>query len=90
MKTTAFIGALTVAGLTAGMASAATLDDVKARGVLNCGVTTGVVGFASPDENGVWSGIDVSVCRAVAAAIFGDNDAVEFIPTTANLPWLRS
>ncbi len=83
MRTTAFIGALTVAGLTAGMASAATLDDVKARGVLNCGVTTGVVGFASPDENGVWSGIDVSVCRAVAAAIFGDNDAVEFIPTTA-------
>ena len=82
MKKTAFYGALTVAGLAASTVSAATLDDVKARGVLNCGVTTGVVGFASPDANGVWEGIDVSVCRAVAAAIFGDNDAVEFIPTT--------
>ena len=83
MNKSVFFGALTAAGVVAGMASAATLDDVKARGVLNCGVTTGVVGFASPDENGVWEGIDVSVCRAVAAAIFGDNDAVEFIPTTA-------
>ena len=82
MKKTAFYGALTVAGIAASTVSAATLDDVKARGVLNCGVTTGVVGFASPDANGRWEGIDVAVCRAVAAAIFGDNDAVEFIPTT--------
>jgi len=83
MNKTVFFGALTVAGVAAAsMASAATLDDVKARGALNCGVTTGVVGFAAPDANGVWEGIDVSVCRAVAAAIFGDSDAVEFIPTT--------
>jgi len=82
MKKTVFFGALTVAALTAGIASAATLDDVKARGTLNCGVSTGVVGFASPDANGVWEGFDVGVCRAVAAAIFGDSDAVEFIPTT--------
>ena len=82
MKKTAFIGALTVAGMAAGMASAATLDDVKARGVLNCGVSTGLVGFASPDENGEWQGFDVAVCRAVAAAVLGDSDAVEFVPLT--------
>ncbi|WP_439154422.1 amino acid ABC transporter substrate-binding protein [Yoonia sp.] len=82
MKKTVFFGALTVAGLVAGMASAATLDDVKARGSLNCGVTTGLVGFAAPDANGVWQGFDVGVCRAVASAIFGDPTAVEFVPTT--------
>ena len=82
MKKTVFFGALTVAGLVAGVASAATLDDVKARGSLNCGVTTGLVGFAAPDANGVWEGFDVGICRAVAAAIFGDPTAVEFVPTT--------
>ncbi len=82
MKKTVFLGALTVAGLVAGVASASTLDDVKARGALNCGVTTGLVGFAAPDANGVWEGFDVSVCRAVAAAVFGNGDAVEFVPTT--------
>ena len=82
MKKTVFLGALTIAGLAAASASAATLDDVQARGKLNCGVTTGLVGFAAPDANGVWGGFDVSVCRAVAGAIFGDPDAVEFVPTT--------
>ncbi|PRX33850.1 general L-amino acid transport system substrate-binding protein [Meinhardsimonia xiamenensis] len=82
MKTTALLGALTVAGLSAGAAAAATLDDVKARGHLNCGVTTGLAGFAAPNANGVWEGFDVAVCRAVAAAIFGDPMAVEFTPTT--------
>ena len=82
MKTSVLFGALTVAGLAAGAASAATLDDVKARGVLNCGVTTGLAGFAAPDANGRWEGFDVAICRAVAAAIFGDGDKVEFVPTT--------
>jgi general L-amino acid transport system substrate-binding protein len=82
MKRTVFLGALTVAGLAAGMSSAATLDDVKARGHLNCGVTTGLTGFAAPDANGNWDGFDVGVCRAVAAAIFGDPTKVEFVPTT--------
>ncbi|MBD3677186.1 MAG: amino acid ABC transporter substrate-binding protein [Rhodobacteraceae bacterium] len=81
MKKTLFLGALTVAGF-ASAASAATLDDVKARGNLNCGVTTGLTGFAAPDANGVWEGFDVGVCRAVAAAVFGDPTAVEFTPTT--------
>lgn len=82
MKKSVFLGALTVAGLAAGAAAAGTLDDVKARGKLNCGVTTGLVGFAAPDANGVWEGFDVDVCRAVAAAVLGDATAVEFVPTT--------
>ena len=82
MKKTVFLGALTLAGLAAGAAAAGTLDDVKARGKLNCGVTTGLVGFAAPDANGVWEGFDVGVCRAVAAAVLGDATAVEFVPTT--------
>ncbi|MHA6267514.1 amino acid ABC transporter substrate-binding protein [uncultured Aliiroseovarius sp.] len=82
MKRTVFLGALTVAGLAAGASAAATLDDVKARGKLNCGVTTGLVGFAAPDANGKWEGFDVDFCRAVAAAVLGDANAVEFVPTT--------
>jgi general L-amino acid transport system substrate-binding protein len=82
MKKTVILGALTVAGLAASAASAATLDDVKARGVLNCGVSTGLTGFAAPDANGVWQGFDVGVCRAVAAAVLGDPTAVEFVTTT--------
>ena len=82
MKKSLFLGALTVAGLAAGAAAAGTMDDVKARGVLNCGVTTGLVGFAAPDANGEWQGFDVAVCRAVAAAVLGDGNAVEFVPTT--------
>ncbi|MDO6584080.1 amino acid ABC transporter substrate-binding protein [Salipiger sp. 1_MG-2023] len=82
MKNTVLLGALTVAGLAAGAAGAATLDDVKARGSLNCGVSTGLTGFSAPDANGVWQGFDVAVCRAVAAAVLGDPMAVNFVPTT--------
>ena len=82
MKKSVFFGALAGAVLLGGVAGAATLDDVKARGKLNCGVTTGVPGFAAPDANGNWEGFDVAVCRAVAAAVLGDSNAVEFIPTT--------
>ena len=82
MKKTVIFGALTVAGLAAGAAGAATLDDVKARGKLNCGVTTGLAGFAAPNANGEWEGFDVAVCRAVAAAVLNDKNAVEFVPTT--------
>ncbi|MEM6310561.1 MAG: amino acid ABC transporter substrate-binding protein [Pseudomonadota bacterium] len=82
MNKSVLFGALTVAGLAAGAAAAGTLDDVKARGKLNCGVSTGLVGFAAPDANGEWKGFDVSVCRSVAAAVLGDASAVEFVPTT--------
>ena len=82
MKKTVILSALAAAGLSAGAAAAGTLDDVKARGKLNCGVTTGLVGFAAPDANGEWQGFDVDLCRAVAAAVLGDPTAVEFVPTT--------
>lgn len=83
MTKTVFIGALAVAGLTVGIASAATLDDVKARGSLKCGSNTGLAGFAAPDANGNWEGFDVSLCRAIAAAVLGDGQAVEFVPLTS-------
>ena len=82
MKKSVFFGALTAAALVGGAASAATLDDVKSRGKLNCGVSTGLVGFAAPDANGNWEGFDVAVCRAVAAAVLSDPSAVEFVPLT--------
>jgi general L-amino acid transport system substrate-binding protein len=63
--------------------SGSTLDAVKARGTLVCGVTTGLAGFAQPDSQGVWRGFDVDYCRAVAAALFNDPNKVRFVPTTA-------
>ncbi len=77
-----FWGALAAAGVAAGMVSADTLDDVKARGELICGTSTGLAGFSAPDANGRYDGFDVAYCRALAAAIFGDPDAVEFKPLT--------
>ncbi|KEO52766.1 amino acid ABC transporter substrate-binding protein [Thioclava pacifica] len=82
MKKSVFFGALTAATLTAGLAGAATLDDVKSRGELICGVNTGLVGFAAPDANGNWSGFDVAICQAVAAAVLGDASKVKYVPTT--------
>ncbi len=61
----------------------ATLDAVKARGVLNCGVGTGLAGFAIPDAQGAWNGLDVDVCRAVASAIFNDPAKVKFVSLSA-------
>ena len=73
--------AVTVLGVSA--ASAGTLDDVKARGTLNCIVNTGLAGFGGPNDKGEWSGLDVDLCRAVAAAVLGDATKVNFIPSTA-------
>lgn len=82
MKKSVFLGTLATAALVAGYASATTLEDVRARGVLNCGVSSGVNGFSAPDANGVWQGFDVAVCRAVAAAVLSDPMAVNFVTTT--------
>ena len=60
-----------------------TLDSVKAKGYLTCGVHHGLPGFSSPDDKGNWTGIDVDVCRAVAAAVFGDANKVKFTPLSA-------
>jgi general L-amino acid transport system substrate-binding protein len=60
-----------------------TLDAVKAKGFIQCGVNSSVPGFSAPDSQGVWRGIDVDVCKAVAAAVFGDANKVRYTPTTA-------
>lgn len=69
------------AALAAGTAAhAGTLDIVKQRGELRCGVSQGVLGFSAPDKNGAWSGFDVDFCRAVAAAALGNPDKVAYVP----------
>jgi general L-amino acid transport system substrate-binding protein len=70
-------------GLTGAAASAATLDDVKAKGFVQCGVSQGLPGFSTPDDQGNWTGLDVDLCRGIAAAVFGDANAVKFTPLSA-------
>ncbi|MBL3556498.1 amino acid ABC transporter substrate-binding protein [Marinobacter denitrificans] len=79
------VGAVMLCGLfSASVVSAATtLESVKEKGHLQCGVTSGLPGFSQPDDKGNWTGIDVDTCRAIAAAVFGDAQAVEFTPLTA-------
>ena len=73
-------------------ASATTLGDVKAKGFIQCGVNTGLAGFAAPDASGNWAGFDVDFCKAVAAAVFGDPTKVKFTPLSAanRFPALQS
>ena len=78
-----FFGVLTALALAAGGTFAGTLDDVKARGNLLCGVSTGAPGFATVDDSGKDVGFDVDYCRALAAAIFGDPMAVKFVGLTS-------
>mgnify|MGYP001627776344 FL=1 len=79
----AVAGVAVAAGLGATAASAATLDDVKGKGFVQCGVSTGLAGFSAPDDAGDWKGIDVDLCRGVAAAIFKDASAVKYSPLSA-------
>lgn len=60
-----------------------TLDGVRQRGQVNCGVSTGVAGFSAPDGKGRWAGLDVDICRALAAAVLGDGEKVNFVPLNA-------
>lgn len=88
MNKSVFLGAMTIAGLAAGSAMAQdggspTLAAIKDNGALKCGVNTGTPGFAAPDASGVWKGFDVDLCRAVATAIFGDPEKVEYTPLTS-------
>jgi general L-amino acid transport system substrate-binding protein len=61
-----------------------TLDQVRARGTLVCGINTGVAGFALPDSRGVWQGLDVDLCRGLAVAIFNDASKVRFVPLSSS------
>jgi general L-amino acid transport system substrate-binding protein len=84
MKRIATIFAVAAAlGFTASAASAQTLATVKNRGTLNCGANGTLAGFGLPDAQGKWTGLDVDVCRAIAAAIFNDVNKVKFVPLSA-------
>jgi general L-amino acid transport system substrate-binding protein len=61
----------------------ATLKNIKKSGSIKCGVTDGVAGFSVPDSKGNWKGLEVDICRAIAAAVFGDPKKVKFIPLSA-------
>jgi general L-amino acid transport system substrate-binding protein len=82
-----FISLLLTLGVSSAIAGShgSTLDIVKERGFLKCGSNTGLAGFGNPNDDGVWEGIDVDVCRAVAAAIFGDASKVEYVPLTTKV-----
>ena len=74
-------GSLSLVGMA--NAQADTLEDTIERGAVQCGVSDGLPGFSAPDDDGNWQGLDVDVCRAVAAAVLGDADAVNYISLNA-------
>src|ERR1700686_5375378 len=71
------------AALSSGAPPAQTLKTVQDRGMLSCGVSQGLPGFSTPDDKGNWTGLDVDICRALAAAIFDDPTKVKFVPLSA-------
>jgi general L-amino acid transport system substrate-binding protein len=71
------------AALASATATAQTLNTVKERGSLVCGVSQGLYGFSAPDHKGNWSGFDVDLCRAIAATIFNDAGKVKYVPLSA-------
>jgi general L-amino acid transport system substrate-binding protein len=81
MRSLAVAAALAVPALAAH--AGPTLDAIKSKGVLRCGVNTGLLGFSAPDSQGKWTGIDADFCRAVATAILGDPNKVQYVPTNA-------
>jgi general L-amino acid transport system substrate-binding protein len=80
---TTVLGVALILGLSATKGSAQTLKKVQDRGSLMCGVSQGLPGFSNPDDKGNWTGFDVDVCRAIAAAIFNDASKVKFLPLSA-------
>ncbi len=83
LKTLATVVAALGAVLAAPAHAGKTLDAIKARGQVVCGVNTGLAGFGAADSNGKWTGLDVDVCRAVAAAVLGDGEKVKYVPLNA-------
>ncbi len=83
MKTTLLTAAITCAALASSAAHAGTLDDIKKRGELRCGVTQALAGFSVADDKGRWTGLDVDYCRALASAIFHNPEKVTFRPTSS-------
>lgn len=75
------LGVMAASAMWAADASADVLTEIRARGELICGVNAGLAGFAAPDANGNWTGFDVALCKAIAAAVLGDPSKVRFEPT---------
>ena len=82
MKIKSLLAASVAGVMFAGSVLAGTLDDVRARGKLNCIINTGLAGFAAPDDKGNWQGFDVDFCKAVAAAVLGDANKVSYTTAT--------
>ncbi|MBK8175400.1 MAG: amino acid ABC transporter substrate-binding protein [Rhodospirillales bacterium] len=83
LATASLVAASISFGSTSAALAGTTLDAVKARGELICGVHTSLYGFGYPDEKGAWRGIDIDMCRAVAAAVLGDDKKVKYVPLSA-------
>jgi general L-amino acid transport system substrate-binding protein len=83
MKKLSLIAAGVAALAAASAAQAGTLEDVRAKGFIQCGVSQGLPGFSNADDSGKWTGLDVEMCEAVAAAVFGDKNAVKYTPLSA-------
>jgi general L-amino acid transport system substrate-binding protein len=77
------VAAIVAIFLCAGLVTAGTLADVKAKGFISVGVNEGLFGFSKPDEKGVWGGLDVDTARAISVAVFGSPDKIKFVPLTA-------
>jgi len=82
MRKSVLLG-LAAAAIFSSSAQADTLENVKKAGIVKCGVSTGLAGFSAADDKGNWKGLDVDVCRAVAAAVLGDASKVKYNPLTA-------
>ncbi len=82
-RTWTFLAGMALSAATALSASAGTLDQIRARGQLICGANPGLAGFGLPDDQGVYKGLDIDECRAIAAAIFNDPNKVKFLPINA-------
>ncbi len=89
LKTTITSAVMALALVMTGGAQAGTLEDVQARGVLRCVVSTGIAGFAAPNADGVWEGFDIDFCRATAAAVLGDANAIEAVTSTGKTRFTR-
>jgi general L-amino acid transport system substrate-binding protein len=82
-KALTILGTVAVAAAFAPAHAGKTLDSVKSKGQVVCGVNTGLAGFSQADSSGNWSGLDVDACKAVAAAVLGDANKVKYVPLTA-------
>jgi general L-amino acid transport system substrate-binding protein len=83
LKTVAVVAATLGTLMSAPAQAGKTLDGIKAKGQIVCGVNTGLAGFAAADSAGKWSGLDVDVCRALAAAVLSDPEKVKYVPLNA-------